>query len=705
MLNHALKAAILVLGLCATHASAQVTTVPVRAGEHEDFTRVVFQIPEENTWILRKDGTSAEVIIGGPPLVFDLSQTFSRIPRTRLARVVAEESRLTLALACDCDIRASNDLPEFLVIDISGAASREIPVQQSTLRPLQRPARPEIGGAKPSDAARRAGSLLARSMTEQGGSSELRDLLTLDRSFTNALPQEVERADERPAVADSSFASDLAQILARSVSGGKLNASVEMEPHAEEKPEEPRTAIPSNISLNEHFSSRATGFSNGEIFDQGVDEICSFFDLIRVSDQDLVSSSAEVKNLMASIYDDLDRVRESEIMSAIVGYFAIGHGAEARALLNLVELPSELVEIVMSVSALIDLDTERSSFDFSNYLHCGPEVSLWHVLSSEAPHFESPDIARELARLFEYLNPTLRAHLGPEVVRRLSGDTGRRFAEVIQANIERVASPEEPRIALSRASLEHEDRANLNARNTGNMVSPETSDEALLFLLQRADAADIVLDDDLISVAESRLLPLRGHMHGKQLKLLLARAYANRGNFDEAFEIGGKMKASHSAEIYSDTKGYIFQKLSEFADDIEFIHHLFEQRPWMEEYFSSDIAKALSDRLLALGFSEQAGLLERFWKVEENSGSNDGHTPAVSEAVSEFLEEAERTRAGRIEEHQSPRESEAEMPSFVSELFTAPSADEGLLAQSRRLVESSSALRTGVQDLLQPSLP
>ncbi|MFU8899216.1 MAG: hypothetical protein ACNA7L_10010, partial [Roseinatronobacter sp.] len=99
---------------------AQTTPVHVRAGEHSDYTRLILQLPEENQWQFTHDTGAARLGISGPPVEFDLTQTFSRIPRTRLRDIRISQGGLDLTIICDCDIRVQQDIPPFLIIDIVG---------------------------------------------------------------------------------------------------------------------------------------------------------------------------------------------------------------------------------------------------------------------------------------------------------------------------------------------------------------------------------------------------------------------------------------------------------------------------------------------------------------------------------------------------------------------------------------------------------
>lgn len=96
-------------------------TVPVRSGEHADFTRIVVDLGRDATWdwTVGDQGTSVAVRFGQPGLRFDLSGVFDLIPRDRLADVTSREpSVLQLQLACACRVTEYPFGARYLVLDI-----------------------------------------------------------------------------------------------------------------------------------------------------------------------------------------------------------------------------------------------------------------------------------------------------------------------------------------------------------------------------------------------------------------------------------------------------------------------------------------------------------------------------------------------------------------------------------------------------------
>lgn len=69
--------------------AASGETLPVRSGEHADFTRLVVETGGATAWQLGRVATGYELRIDGTDIDFDIGDVFSRIPRSRLTAIAA----------------------------------------------------------------------------------------------------------------------------------------------------------------------------------------------------------------------------------------------------------------------------------------------------------------------------------------------------------------------------------------------------------------------------------------------------------------------------------------------------------------------------------------------------------------------------------------------------------------------------------------
>ena len=90
-----------VLSLClAWPLAVWAQTVEVRSGEHANFTRLVFNLPERMDVDLRYQADGVVLSFERDGLTFDTGTVFARVPTTRLKAMSVDASRMTLTLAC-----------------------------------------------------------------------------------------------------------------------------------------------------------------------------------------------------------------------------------------------------------------------------------------------------------------------------------------------------------------------------------------------------------------------------------------------------------------------------------------------------------------------------------------------------------------------------------------------------------------------------
>ncbi|TFL18438.1 hypothetical protein [Jannaschia formosa] len=139
-----LAAALAFCAVC-TGSFAAAQTVPIRSGEHAAFTRLVFPARAGLGWsVARPAPDRVTLTFEDPGLALGTETVFDRIPRSRLAGIAAEGPRLTLDLACDCEVEVSQIGSGHIVMDIAPApevaAAPPAPVTAPPLRlPLRLP--------------------------------------------------------------------------------------------------------------------------------------------------------------------------------------------------------------------------------------------------------------------------------------------------------------------------------------------------------------------------------------------------------------------------------------------------------------------------------------------------------------------------------------------------------------------------------------
>jgi len=126
-------------GFVATTSAAR--EVKVRAGEHSGFTRLVFELGQPLPWQISKMPTGYILEIKNPDLKFDLSQVFSKIPRTRIRAIVAKPdatmTQISILSPCACHMKVSEVSQGRLVVDIVDGIRTEAPETVGTFKTIE----------------------------------------------------------------------------------------------------------------------------------------------------------------------------------------------------------------------------------------------------------------------------------------------------------------------------------------------------------------------------------------------------------------------------------------------------------------------------------------------------------------------------------------------------------------------------------------
>ncbi len=613
-------------------ALAQTTTLPVRAGEHADFTRLVIRIPDENTWRVTTGDRSARLELAGPPLRFDLSQTFARIPRTKLRAASAAPDLLELQLACDCDIRASEDIPGFLVIDILAPSGQRAPIPPDGMRPRPRP--PGLSGPAPSTSApaARAGRDLARHVREGADPPPATLSLTLESLFDHPLhPRALPAPTPAPEGADHSMVTrELAQVLARSVAQGVLRSNDGFDPRPRPDPPLPDGAL---AALAGHVSiPGAEPAQDRHAADRAAAEGCARAEVLDMSRWPLhdapPSMGAPMGGLVQRLYGEFDRLDTDTLTMLAQQYLRLGFGAEGRMVSQMRDAPGNDLALLAQLGYLIDLEQGHDAATFAMLQDCGPFAYLWAFLAAADETPLSEPRADHLIEAISLLPPHLRLHLGPKVIQRLTLQGHRDIAQIIRTMIDRVAPEPTPALELARVALDLPGSPPEQAGRLEARLAPQHSDEALLFLLAQRERNGAALEPGLRDHAEDRLLALRNSDNGRTVARHLLRAALRMDDPAGAVTLFERERP----HLGNETKGALadlFEGLLTQPDDLVLVEQVFRLAPWAETGLPPEIRTGLADRLARLGFAAQAGLL-RAAEISLPPAAPDG--PSAQEA-------------------------------------------------------------------------
>lgn len=595
-------------------ATAQVTTIPVRAGEHAEFTRVVIRIPQDNGWSVTAEGRTARLTIDGPELRFDLSQTFSKIPRTRLREVQAILDGLEFGLACDCELRANEDIPQFLVIDILGSAAPIIDAESlSGTRPRTRPDALGPDRVERSRELDRAGRDLARRLRGNPDPSKLQRSLVLHPALlTGPAPAAARFTADGNINAQSArddITRQLGRALANSVSLGTLAPTENFisEQTGAVSTDDATSEI--DGALDAHLAMPRDGLIRSEADLSATPEYCRLLEILDFQHAEQAADRPPRAPPLAAVFGEFDEINHGQIVKVIKHYLSIGFGAEARLGASLLDQDDPLRDLIIPISHAIDLDPHAREMAPEGIANCGPSGLLWAFLFHGAFQLSSDESLNFLVQASESLPEILRLHLGPTIVKRLIAQGYITTAQRIQASVDRVTQTDTLELKLASVAVAFADHTSNQDESLVASLSPELSDEALVFMLSRRDQRGEAADAGLLELAENRLLALRGVPIGSEIARLLTRAFARNAAFDEAFSLTHSRHSGLSSTVLRELTHWLFDALAQTSDDTIFIVTTFTQRPWLEPYLPEETRRAMASRLDRLGFADQAALL------------------------------------------------------------------------------------------------
>lgn len=602
---------------------AQVSTIPVRGGEHDAYTRIVIQIPEDNTWRVTTEGSSATVQFSGPPIIFDLSQTFARIPRSRLRDVAPIDAGLLLTLACLCEVRASEDIPQFLVIDIIGHGADIARAPSTAPRPRARPVSLASDAEAHIEAARSAGREVARVMRSDQPELRATGPLTLAQLFPDTRNDASDRstAQGNAPFPRAEMVATLAQTLARNVSVGVLEGGQDFRapetPASGELPNRPFAAALAQIRMTDTPRNADSAADP--------DRVCPSPELLELPYPGDAGPQADHARLIREVHGEFDRIDPTAVIALARHYLAKGFGAEARMTLVLLDPTSEVSLPLREISFLLDLSRPENPQRLLALTECGMMGAFWAFLAQDEairPEQAQLDL---VVQAISALPAHLRLHLGPGIIKRLVQHEFLDHARMIRDALDRVTETPTPELALAATQIALSNVPAENPRRIEAGLSPEGSDSTLIFLLEHHLAEAAPIEAEIIALAQSRLPVLRRSDDGRTLAELLIKALARNGAFAEAFALLDDRTKDLEDDRAAQLRTEVLAGLVQAAADAEFVTSVFAQRPWEDMDLPTPTRAALAQRLRGLGFSLQAALLEAAGNAPD--GANERQTP------------------------------------------------------------------------------
>ncbi|MFV0245766.1 MAG: hypothetical protein ACK5IB_12195 [Qingshengfaniella sp.] len=597
------------LGVVWPVASVVAEPMPVRSGEHDDFTRLVFYLPEPRDWTLGRTETGYGLKIDGAVIEWDLSSVFAFIPRTRITEVTDQSGLVGVDLACDCHARTFEPRPGIVVVDIvNGPPNPGSPYEVALMPdPLPFPDSINIPGREPSP--------VAVQPTLMTGSEFFPNLL--ESRFPTVEPVLPQREAEVTSGAKGMTSDEMAIMrrelsaqLTRAVSQGLLQPADGIETRANDAmptvevtlPAEAEPAAAGSQALNAYTAiDRAVG----EGLNPGREQCISPGALALVAPgPDAVLFPVSSQNV--------DLSNPTEIVKLARIYGGLGFGAEMSALLETLPSQTEETRALAAIAKILDNpfgmlpQTERR---FSAQVRCDSSATIWAILESGGRELPERVNDAALLRAFSMFSPELRRHLAPALSEGLRMAGQPETAHAVRAAALRDGTAADPamEMELLRAEPVADDQADeVLAQLTG---ASEPGLAAMVDLLRKVSAGQLAGTDDLFAEAEALSHEAKGSAEGARVFAALADALAADARFAEAASLVTRMKDSEHAPAYDFDRIDVafFDRLAAEGRDGEFLYFAAQAlaQGTLPE-ISTDTRLQMAMRFTDLGFVLQA---------------------------------------------------------------------------------------------------
>lgn len=701
---------ILLLVLALLPAVANAAPITVQSGEHDGFTRLVFDYGKPVTWQVGRttDGYElrAETITG-----YDFTQVFDLIGKGRLAAIWAdpENGAVRVGIACACHAIPFEFRPGIIVVDL-----RDGPPPKGSSFELSLD-----GSAAPDLSTRPQPRPRPRPFAMEGY-----DWLTvaLEEPQVKSTLKPAQLPDMEPSL------QPLREALLRQLSRGATQGLVDMAiPNPSREPVL-ATGNPSvQIRVGEFpgVDSATPGQTNSLSASGKECPSSESLDIANWGDDSPISQQLATSS--QGLIGEFDKPDPEAVARAIKLRIFIGFGAEARQMMQAFPTDSPDAALWRSLSYIVDGETEPKG-RFTGMSACDTPAALWALLSDRSE--VSSANKKAILMAFSALPSHLRQVLGPDLAGIFLDSGDQEAARAIRDAITRAPGSGSSKVDMLQAEmlLKSGDPKAAEAELTAILADPgPDATKALIAYVEARFAQSLPVNQDVVPALEAIVLELAETDARHSAVRALALAQASSGDFASAFATTHELP-----EVSQD----IWQILANLGSDSALLDYAVRDVSGAYPVLKPDIAETLAARLLDLGFSHQAAnwlntlaspapLLSARVALAKGdsraaltwlSGASDADAAAIraaallelgqySEAAKTLAEagEAEAAKkAARLAKDWGgfPDDQPEPWKSAAKLAVPATALESGPLKRGNDLVETSAATRVAVTDLL-----
>ncbi len=519
---------------------AVAQAVRVTSGEHDGFTRLVFDYGQPVDWQLGRSPDGYELSLPKQSPQYDLTNAFALIGKSRLAAiwVAPETGELHIGLACACHAMPFEFRPGIIVVDLKdgpppAGSSFELALDGSAADPLSPPSR-----LRPK---RRPGSQTATEPPSSSGAydwtADAYSALRTSAPPTAATPESAPPAILPPDPGLQPLRDTLVHQMAR----GAAQGVVEMAGADTQQTDLPKTRYPSaQIRIGEAPTSvnKADRSVQGDLGATGATCVSAAqLDISAWGDESLPM----IDQLAASrlgLSGEFDKPDPEAVARAVRFQLFLGFGAEARQTLTAFDLPQSDAAIWRALSYLID-DGRDPETTFKGQAACAGPSALWALLGDTDLAKGDPVDKGSVRLAFAALPLHLRRLIGPGLAERLLALGDEDSARAVRDSI--IRAPGEPGSAITLMEAEidlHGGNAPASEHKADEVISDpgQNHPEALVALTEARIAQKLPVEATVALSLQALVSEHAGTSLEPRLQDALILAQAASGDFLSAFD-------------------------------------------------------------------------------------------------------------------------------------------------------------------------
>lgn len=578
-------------------SAASAQAVRVTSGEHDGFTRLVFDYGEVVDWQMGRASDGYELRLAGKAPSYDLTKTFALIGKSRLAALWAapDTGNLHIGLACACHAIPFEFRPGIVVVDLKDGpppkgSSFELALDGMPAPPIDAPAqlRPK----------RRVETVAPQaSVPAEFNWIEANNSLSPDRPAAPR-PSQSAPAVLPPDPGLQPLRDSLMQQMARGASQGVVDmASLPKDspPMAEGRFPSAQIRIgPAPTSVNQ-----SPGSAQGDLGATGTACLpASSFDFATWGDdtQPFVDQMATARSGLSG---EFDKPEPDAVLRAVRFQLFLGFGAEARQMLQAFDFDSKERKTLDALGRLLDGLGDPNG-TFQGQAACSGPVALWSLVADKTLRVGDPINSAAVRLAFSALPLHLRKQIGPELADRFLTFGDKDSARAIHDAIVRAPGQSEAAVSLIAAELELQSGEAAKAEHTATEVIAETGQdqpEALIALIDARIAQTLPVSADIAFRLRTHLSEHTGSALEPRIEQALVLADAASGNFGAAFD-GLESTPEQGAKVWS--------LLLALAEDEVFLTYAVIDPTTAKPELEDEIAAGIARRLVGLGLPASA---------------------------------------------------------------------------------------------------